>query len=169
MSLKINIVLVVLIVVLYLPGYAQYKALVTNLNTKKEYELKLNDVFYFGVMQNNEKQKGTLQEISATELTISGKKYKIADISWIDVKGRQPKKNTAQIARVLFYFGAGMIGVGAYEYYQANDKKTGEIVGATGFALTLGAIGFWLLPKQPQFDFSTKYLLEIIPISQETK
>lgn len=166
---RIFSVFVLLMLVVYVPSYAQYKAVITNLNTKKEHELKLNDVFYFGTYQNDDKLQGTLEAISSTELKISGKTYKISDIAWIDIKGHHPKKNSAQIARILLYFGGGMIGIGAYEYYQANDKKSGEIVGVAGIALTIGALGFWILPKQPQYDFSTKCLLEIIPVLQETK
>lgn len=150
-------------------AYAQYKAIITNLNNKKEYELKLNDVFYFGITQSDEKLQGTLESIAADGLKISGKLYKISEIAWIDHTGNKPKKHNTQIAKILFYFGGGLIGVGAYEYYQANDKKTATVTGALGTALTFGALGFWILPKQPQYDFSTKFLLEIIAINQETK
>jgi hypothetical protein len=148
---------------------AQYRATITNLNNKEVYELKINEAFYFATLTHPQKIKGTLTSVGANELIIDGKSYKTNEISWIDDKGKSPKKKAAQRAKVLAYLGAGFLGAGVYEYAQANDKKTGQIIGATGAVFTLGALCFWLLPKQPKYDFTTNYLLEIAPQLQEKK
>jgi len=164
-----KLALVILWMITSLSSYAQYKVVVSNLNTKKEIELKIGEVFYFGNQLNAEIIKGTLESIGAGEINISGKSYKTTQISWIDYKGNNPKKNTSQIAKVLLYFGGGLTGVGAFKLYEDNDKTNGKIVGITGVALIITAIGFWVLPKQPKYDFSTKYFLEILPQNIETK
>ena len=168
MQLRINVGMVILMMLISLPVYAQYKAVITNLNNKKELDLKVNDAFYFGTAENKEKLKGTLERIQSNELIISGKAYKVSDIKWIDAKGRTPKKNTTQIARILLYFGGGFLGVGAIQNYDDNEKQSGELALYTGAALITGAAAFWLIPRQPKYDFTTKYLLEIIPEKEAT-
>jgi hypothetical protein len=165
MKLNKKIVLLVMFFSISLQGMAQYKAVITNLNTTEKLELKLNDEFYFGLQNSHEKMKGKLESISANALKIGEKAYPTSEISWIDSKGNKPKRNSNKIARVLLYFGAGLVTAGAYEYYEANDKKTATIVGGLGLTSLLGSFCFWIFPKQPQYDFTTKYLLEI----QETK
>lgn len=147
-----------------LPCIAQYKVVVTNLNTKEEQELHVKDAFYFGTIHSKEVLKGTLDSVGQTFITLGNKNYMLNEITWIDFKGRKPKKNTSKISKVLFYFGAGLLGFSAYEYYQANDEKTAVVTAAIGAGFTLGALAFWILPKQPKFDFTTNYLLEILPI-----
>jgi hypothetical protein len=148
---------------------AQYKVIVTNLNNKKVTELKPNDEFYFGTSNSNEKIKGMLEKITINQLIISGKPYAANEISWIDKKGHTPKKNTSQIARILLYFGGGLFGFSVYEHYEANDTKTAKVSSIIGAGMVLGAICFWTIPRQPQYDFSGKHLLEILPLTQETK
>lgn len=148
---------------------AQYKAVLTNLNTKKTDELKINDVFYFGTFQSKEKLKGNLEQINNNRLVISGKSYNLNELAWIDSKGRRPKKNVNQISRILLYFGGGMLGASLYEQHEANDKNTAKVLSATGAGLVLGAICFWAIPRQPKYNLSSKYLLETLPILQETK
>lgn len=143
---------------------AQFKVVITNLNNKKEHELKLNETFYYGLNNEKGKYSGKLEAIAQDGLTIGGKKLKVSDIAWIDSKGRSPKKNTSQISRILLYFGGGMVGLSAYEYFEANDKKTANAVLISGAALALGSFCFWAFPKQPEFDFNTKYLMEIKPV-----
>jgi hypothetical protein len=168
MQLRINVAMVILMMLFTLPIYAQFKAVITNLNNKKEFDLKVGDVFYFGTAENKEKLKGTLEAIQSNEMLISGKTYKVNDIKWIDAKGRSPKKNTSQIARILLYFGGGFIGVGAIQNYDDNEKQSGELALYTGAALVAGAAAFWLIPRQPRYDFTTRYLLEIIPEKEAT-
>ena len=165
MMLNKILIFFVMCIGLNLQGMAQYKVVITNLNTKEEIELKINDEFYFGVQNSKEIIQGKLETINASQLKIGEKVYLPNEISWIDKKGNKPKKNSNKIARMLLYFGAGLVTAGAYEYYEANDKKTATIVGGLGITALIGSFCFWLLPKQPQYDFNTKYLLEI----QETK
>ena len=80
---------------------AQYRATITNLNTKEVYELKINEAFYFATLTYPQKIKGTLNSVGANELIIDGKSYKTNEISWIDDKGKRPKKKAAQRAKVL--------------------------------------------------------------------
>lgn len=167
-KLKKNLI-VVFIMICGPNAFAQYRAVLTNLNTKKTHELKINDVFYFGTFQTKEKLKGTLEQINNNQLVISGKSYNLNDLAWIDSKGRRPKKNVNQISRILLYFGGGMLGASVYERYEANDKNTAQVLGVTGAGLILGAICFWVIPRQPMYNFSTKYLIETLPIIVETK
>lgn len=166
---KKYVVFVALLLGIHFTVRAQFKATITNLNSKEEIELKVKEVFYFGIINSNEKYQGTLEEITGTGLIISGKTYTVADITWIDFKGHTPKKHSAKIARVLLYFGVGLMGTGAYKYYTDNDKTNAEIIGIAGGALSIGALCFWLLPRQAQYNFSTSHLLEIVPQIQETK
>lgn len=140
---------------------AQYKVIITNLNNKKEFELKIRETFYFETSGTHVKMQGTLESITEKDITISGKKYKPEEILWIDAKGRRPKKHTGTISRIMLYFGGGLIGLSAYEYFEANDKKTGNNVIMVGGALCVGSFLFWALPRQPQYDFTSKYLMEI--------
>ena len=146
---------------------AQYKVLITNLNTKEEYELKLNEEFYFGTMNSKETLKGAINGYveGTNTLTINNKIYPIKEITWIDFKGHKPKKNTTKIAKILLYFGASLLGITAYEHYEANDDKTALVTLYASAACTTGALAFWLLPRQPKFDFTTKHLLEVIQIA----
>lgn len=146
---------------------AQYKALITNLNTNDSTFLKTGETFYFGHLKT--KQKGTLEAVNANELVISGTTYKISDIDWIDYKGRSPKKNTQKIAQILFYFGGGVAVFSAYNLGQAadeKDKRNSTIVLSAGAGLALTALAVYLIPKQPQFNFTKKHLLEILPVNK---
>lgn len=167
-KLKQNLIVVFILICSH-SAFAQYKAVLTNLNTKKTHELKINDVFYFGTFQSKEKLKGTLEQINNNQLVISGKSYNLNELAWIDSKGRRPKKNVNQVSRILLYFGGGMLGASLYERYEANDKSTAQILSVTGAGLILGALGFWAIPRQPMYNFSTKYLIETLPDIVETK
>jgi len=156
----------ILLIICCMQAMAQYKVVITNLNTKEEYELKLKEEFYFGTFKTDEVIKGSVDSYDAggKAISINNKLYPINEIAWIDFKGRQPKKNTSKIAKILLYFGGSLLGFSVYEYFEANDPKTALVSTAAGATLTLGALAFWLLPKQPKFDFTSKHLLEIIPI-----
>lgn len=169
MMKKVFLLIPMMLFICCMQVMAQYKVLITNLNNKEEYELKLNEEFYFGTINTNEVFKGKLDgiAISSKSISINNKAYPIGDITWIDFKGIKPKKNTSKISKILFYFGASLLGFSVYEYYEANDKQSAMIVGSAGAACTLGALAFWILPKQPRFNFATKHLLEIIQIAPE--
>lgn len=148
---------------------AQYKAIATNLNNKKSFELKPNEEFYFGLNNQNEKLKGKLEAVSENQLVIGGKTYRVNEIAWMDKKDRKPKKNSGQVSRILLYFGGSLFGFSVYEHFEANDTKTAKVSSIIGAGMLVGALGFWAIPRQPEFDFTSKYLLEIIPLTQETK
>jgi hypothetical protein len=154
----------VLFVMCCMQAIAQYKVLITNLNSKEEYELKLNEEFYFGTTISKEVNKGKIDayEIASKSLRINNKIYPISEIAWIDFKGRKPKKNTSKISKILFYFGAGLITFSAYEHLVAKDDKTAVVTASAGAICTVGALAFWVIPKQPRFDFTTKHLLELV-------
>ncbi len=158
--------MLILLIICCMQAMAQYKAVITNLNTKEEYELKLKEEFYFGTFNAEEVIKGTLEglDMGGKTIRINNKSYPVNEIAWIDFKGHQPKKNTSKIAKILLYFGGSLLGFSVYEYFEANDRKTAVVTTAVGATMTLGALAFWLLPKQPRFDFTSKHLLEIIPI-----
>ena len=143
---------------------AQNRVVITNLNTKEENELKLNEEFYFGINSSMEVFKGKIDgyDLANKSLRINNKIYPISEIAWIDFKGRKPKKNTSKISKILFYFGAGLITFSAYEHLVANDDKTAVVTASAGAICTVGALAFWVIPKQPRFDFTTKHLLELV-------
>ncbi len=147
---------------------AQYNLVITNLNSKSEIVLHKNESFYFGLHNTREKFKGKLEHVNANSIVIDGKTYNPSEIQWIDFKGNSLKKNNIKIAQVLSYFGGGLLGFSIYEYTEVKDKNTAIIAGAAGATLLTGALLFWVLPKQPLYDFTTKHLLEIVP-EQETK
>ena len=168
------LIIITWLILCNLQAFAQYKVLITNLNSKEEYELKLNEEFYFGTSTSKEIIKGKIDgyEIAKKSLSINNKVYPINDITWIDFKGRKPKKYVSKISKVLFYFGASIIGFSAYEYFEAKDNKTALVTASVGAACTVGALAFWVLPRQPRFDFTTKHLLELIqtePVKIENK
>jgi hypothetical protein len=169
MTIKKHLLLFLILSLNSFGVFAQFDAVIVNLNNKEQSKLSLGDVFYFGTNLNHEKYKGTLEKVDSNEIVISGKAYKINEISWIDYKGNRPKKNTSQIARILLYFGGGAVVMGAYKFYEDTDKTNAQIIMGAGGAVTLAAIFFWIIPKQPKYDFSTKYLLETIPQTQVTK
>jgi hypothetical protein len=147
-------------------AFAQYKVLITNLNTKEEYVLNQNEAFYFGTSKNDEVLKGAITGYveSGNALSIDNKLYPINEITWIDFKGHKPKKHTSKVSKILLYFGGALIGFSAYEYFEVDDKKTALIAIGAGAACNLGALAFWLFPRQPQFDFSTKHLIEVVKL-----
>ena len=65
-------------------------------------------------------------------------------------------------SKILFYFGAGLITFSAYEHLVANDDKTAVLTASAGAICTVGALAFWVIPRQPRFDFTTKHLLELL-------
>lgn len=145
---------------------AQNRVVITNLNTKEENELKLNEEFYFGINSSKEVFKGKIDsyDFANKSLRINNKIYAISEIVWIDFKGHKPKKYSSKISKILLYFGAGLITFGAYEQLVANDDKTALVTASAGAICTVGALAFWVIPKQPRFDFTTKHLLELVPM-----
>jgi hypothetical protein len=145
---------------------AQNRVVITNLNTKEENELKLNEEFYFGINSSKEVFKGKIDsyDFANKSLRINNKIYAISEIVWIDFKGHKPKKYSSKISKILLYFGAGLITFGAYEQLVANDDKTALVNASAGAICTVGALAFWVIPKQPRFDFTTKHLLELVPM-----
>ena len=145
---------------------AQNRVVITNLNTKEENELKLNEEFYFGISSSKEVFKGKIEgyDFANKSLRINNKIYAISEIVWIDFKGHKPKKNSSKISKILLYFGAGLITFGAYEQLVANDDKTALVTASAGAICTVGALAFWVIPRQPRFDFTTKHLLELVPM-----
>jgi hypothetical protein len=158
------LMILILLVICCRQAMAQYKVVITNLNTKDEYELKLKEEFYFGTFKTDEVIKGLMDgyDMEGKTISINNKLYPINEIAWIDFKGHRPKKNTSKIAKILLYFGGSMLGFGVYEYLEANDDKTALITASAGAACIVGALAFWVLPKQPRFDFTTKHLLELV-------
>lgn len=148
----------------YSGAFAQYKVLITNLNTKEEYVLKPNENFYFGTNKSDEVLKGALAGFNESEkaLNINNTLYPLNEIAWIDFKGHKPKRNTSNVSKILLYFGGALAGFSLYEYYEAKDDKTALITTAVGGACIVGALAFWIFPRQPQFDFKTKHLIEIV-------
>lgn len=145
---------------------AQNRVVITNLNTKEENELKLNEEFYFGINSSKEVFKGKIDsyDFANKSLRINNKTYAISEIVWIDFKGHKPKKYSSKISKILLYFGAGLITFGAYEQLVANDDKTALVTASAGAICTVGALAFWVIPRQPRFDFTTKHLLELVPM-----
>jgi len=145
---------------------AQNRVVITNLNTKEENELKLNEEFYFGINSSKEVFKGKIDsyDFANKSLRINNKIYAISEIVWIDFKGHKPKKYSSKISKILLYFGAGLITFGAYEQLVANDDKTALVTASAGAICTVGALAFWVIPRQPRFDFTTKHLLELVPM-----
>jgi hypothetical protein len=143
---------------------AQNRVVITNLNTKEENELKLNEEFYFGINSSKEVFKGKIDsyDFANKSLRINNKIYAISEIVWIDFKGHKPKKYSSKISKILLYFGAGLITFGAYEQLVANDDKTALVTASAGAICTVGALAFWVIPRQPRFDFTTKHLLELV-------
>jgi hypothetical protein len=158
------LLLTILLITFCFQAMAQYKVLITNLNNKEEFTLNLKEEFYFGTFGSKEVIKGAIDgyETGGKAISINNKIYPINEIAWIDFKGHKPKKNTSKISRILLYFGASLIGFSVYEKYQANDEKTAMVTLTAGAACTAGALAFWILPRQPKFDFATKHLLELV-------
>ena len=140
---------------------AQLRAVITDLNNKKEFELKVGDTFYFGLAGQSQKIKGTLEAVTLNELQIAGKKYACKEIIWIDRKGRKPKKNAGQISRILLYFGGGLAAFSAYEVAADNSNKQAIVGTSVGVGLMTAALCWKLLPN-PEYDFTTRYLLETL-------
>ncbi len=147
---------------------AQFKLIATDLNKNIYEEIKIGSKFYYGLSIDNKKYQGTLEQILPENIVIDGNTYKTTDLMWIDYSGVSLKKNKSFTTRALIYLGVLTAGASAFEYFTANDKKTAAVL-ATSSALMLlsaSAIAIWV--HQPQYDFTSRHLLEIIPISTET-
>jgi hypothetical protein len=148
--------------------FAQNKAVITNLNNQDVFELKTGDLIYFGINNSKEKFSGSIEQINESGITIAGKNYRANELNWIDFKGIKPKRNNSQVARIVFYFGGALLGLGTFNYLINNDRENSELAVIAGAGISIVALAIKVLPRQPKFDFTKKHLLEIVPASGET-